>query len=120
MRISFRSKYGVAGGAGEDREYAQIWERPTSRARRCLGKGAAADKLVLDSALRQVLRAEEMEPGIPMECEEIGRHEEQIEMMMEISTDNGEILENLEVFENSNQLYHVQAVKRSLKKTYTH
>ena len=28
VRISFRSKYGAAGGADEDREYAQIWERP--------------------------------------------------------------------------------------------
>ena len=57
LKISFRSKHGAAGGAGEDQEYAQIWERQINRARRCLGKGAAADKLVLDSALEQVLGA---------------------------------------------------------------
>ena len=96
MRISFRSKYGAAGGANEDREYAQIWERPTNRARRCLGKGAAADKLVLDSALRQVLGAKEREPRVPMECEEIGRQEEQ----MDISADNGETFENFNLFGN--------------------
>ena len=41
-------------------------------ARRCLGKGTAKDKLVLDSALWHVLCAEEEKAGVPMEVEEHG------------------------------------------------
>ena len=58
VRISFTPKYVAAGGAseGEEKEYAQIWERHILVATRCLGKGTAKDKLVLDSALWHVLR----------------------------------------------------------------
>ena len=80
MKISFRSKHEAAGGAGEEQEYAQIWERKVGTARRCLGKGTAADKLVLDCALKQVLGAGEREPEIPMEYEENEPQEEQEKM----------------------------------------
>ena len=71
VRISFAPKYEAAGGAGggEEREYTQIWERSTLVARRCLGKGRALDKLVLDSALWHVLCSEEEKAGVPMEVE---------------------------------------------------
>ena len=74
VRISFTPKYVAAGGAGEgeENEYAQIWEWHISVARRCLGKGKAQDKLVLDSALWHVLCAEEEKAGVPMEVEEHG------------------------------------------------
>ena len=51
VRISFTPKYVAAGGAGkgEEKEYDQIWETHISVARRCLCKGTAKDKLVLDS-----------------------------------------------------------------------
>ena len=51
VRISFTQKYEPAGGAGEEEEYAQIWERSISVARMCLGKGKAKDKLVLNAAV---------------------------------------------------------------------
>ena len=53
MRIYFEDKYEAVGGAGEsaEGEYTQIWERNTLVARRCLGKGRAVDKLVLDAAI---------------------------------------------------------------------
>ena len=54
VRISFMPNYMAAGGAGEEQEYAQIWERHISVARRCLGKGIAVDKLVLVSAFSSV------------------------------------------------------------------
>ena len=81
VKISFRRKYEAVGGAGEGaaQEYAQIWERKVGSARRCLGKGTAADKQVLKSALERVLRAEEMETSVQMECEELGSKEMQIE-----------------------------------------
>ena len=53
VRIRFEEKYaavGEAGGSAEG-EYNQIWERNTLVARRCLGKGRAEDKLVLDAAI---------------------------------------------------------------------
>ena len=74
VKISFRKKYEAVGGAGEGaaQEYAQIWERKVGLARRCLGKGTAADQQVLKRALERVLGAEEMETDVQMECEEIG------------------------------------------------
>ena len=72
VRISFAPNYEAVGGAGgsEGREYTQIWERNTLVARRCLGKGRALDKLVLDAALWNVLCSEEEKAGVPMEVEE--------------------------------------------------
>ena len=39
VKGSFGTKHEAAGEAGEDKEYAQIWERNVSLSRRCLGKG---------------------------------------------------------------------------------
>ena len=74
VRISFTPKYVATGGAGEgeENEYAQIRERHISVARRCLGKGKAKDKIVLDSAMWHILCAEEEKAGVPMEVEEHG------------------------------------------------
>ena len=74
MRIFFEDKYEAVGGAGESAggEYTQTWERNTLVARRCLGKGRAVDKLVLDAALWNVLCPEEEKAGVPMEVEEHG------------------------------------------------
>ena len=95
MKISFRRKHEAAGGAGagEAWEYAQIWERKVGTARRCLGKGTAADRQVLNSALEKVLGAKERETDVPMECEELERQEKQ------------ENLDNMEIsFSNETQL----------------
>ena len=68
MRISFEDKYEAVGGAGESAggEYTQIWERNTLVARRCLGKGRAVDKLVLDAAIWIIQCSEEEKAGVPM------------------------------------------------------
>ena len=102
MKISFRSKHEAAGGAGEEQEYAQIWERKVGTARRCLGKGTAADKLVLDCALEQVLETGEREPEIPMEYEENEPHEEQEKIKISM-----ESMENFNNFGN-NQKFNVE------------
>ena len=69
MKITFVPKYEAAEGAGEEKEYAQIWERNISVARRCLGKGAAEDRLVLNTAVWRALNARKVEEELPMEVE---------------------------------------------------
>ena len=72
-RCEFPSHQSTGGASeGEEKEYAQIWERHISVARRCLGKGKAKDKIVLDSAMWHILCAEEEKAGVPMEVEEHG------------------------------------------------
>ena len=69
-------------------------------ARRCLGKGTAEDKLVLDTAVWQVLNAEEEKDEVPMEVEEPGP----VYVKKETTTisytreSNGSITSNLEDF----------------------
>ena len=41
VKISFAHKHEAAEGAGEEKEYTQIWERNVSVARSFLGKGTA-------------------------------------------------------------------------------
>ena len=53
-------------------------------ARRCLAKGRALDKLVLDSALWHVLCTEEEKAGVPMEVEEHGARDGEKEVFGEI------------------------------------
>ena len=69
VKMTFVPKYGPAGGAGEEKEYAQIWDRSVSVASRCPGKGSAKDKLVLNTAARQIRCAKE-EEEITTEMEE--------------------------------------------------
>ena len=65
--LSFKPKYEVLEDRPEEQEYARIWERDIAVARRSLGKGAAEDKLVLCTAVWQVLNARNVEEELTMD-----------------------------------------------------